>query len=95
MAIRVTAGGDDRYMTCAKVCCFFYSFSLLKMWVTDLRLHARCRSPFFVLQMTETESLFHVQYKKRRNVQQDPFNPDVVVVAVGGRGRRRNGGGGS
>lgn len=30
MAIRVTAEGDDRYMTCAKVCCFFFHFFFFK-----------------------------------------------------------------
>lgn len=48
--------------------------------MTDLRLGVRCRSPVFVLQMTETEPCLNVQYKKEINVQQDPFNPDVGWV---------------
>lgn len=51
--------------------------------MTDLRLGVRCRSPVFVLQMTETESCLNVQYKKEINVQQDPFNPDVEWVGAG------------
>lgn len=51
--------------------------------MTDLRLGTRCRSPVFVLQMTETEPCLNVQYKKEINVQQDPFNPDVGWVRGG------------